>query len=78
MSKQIEQAMSALKKAMQDDPDYARRWHSAIVACVSTAIEHDRMMNEGGILDRQNASMDAATRVMEACFDVDTSQNGGG
>ena len=63
----IEQAMTRLKQAMIDAPDYAYGWHANIAMSVydsSDGICHDHAHTLGN---------DAASRFMKICFDAETS-----
>ena len=59
---EIKEAISALDKAMQSDPDYAWSWHCNIAMA---------MQDEG--VDREKANKGAA-RFMQLAFGVDTGQ----
>jgi len=71
-SYEVAQAMQVMKEGMRDDPDYAHSWHCNIAMACQDAINHQRMMNEGGYIDGHSAGNDAARRFMKKCFDVDT------
>jgi pyrrolidone-carboxylate peptidase len=76
----VKQAMDVIKKAMRDDNpgelgSYAHAWHCNIAMMCYDAIEHQRMMNEGGYIHAHNAGNDAASRFMKLCFDVETKNN---
>jgi len=60
MATKTERAMKILKKAFQDDPDYAHSWHCNI-ACMA--------MDAG--TDHKTAN-DGAGRFMKLAFDVET------
>lgn len=74
---EVAEAFEIIKKAMKDDNpsepgSYAHSWHCNIAMMCQDAIEHERMMNEGGIIDSHNVGNDAASRFMKLCFDVET------
>ena len=74
----VKQAVEALTKAMVEDGagekgSLAHGWHCNIAMACYDAIEHQRMMNEGGFVHSHNAGNDAASRFMKLCFGVETS-----
>jgi len=74
---EVKKAFDTIKAAMQADcPEqpgsYAHSWHCNIAMMCHDAIEHERLMNEGGIINSHNAGNDAASRFMKMCFDVET------
>ena len=75
----VSRAMKTIKQAMiDDDPSqrgsYAHSWHCNIAMACYDAIEHDRVMHAGGVIDSSIAGNDAASRFMKICFDVETNQ----
>lgn len=65
----VEQAMSVLKKAMQDDPEYAHSWHCNVAMSFYDAMP-DQILHEA----RLKIGNDGASRFMKLCFDVETKQ----
>ena len=65
------EAFEVLKKALQDDPEYAHGWHCNIAMMSYDAI---RAAGDGDHEDAHAIGNDAATRFMKLCFDVKTSQ----
>ena len=71
----IEQAMSRLKQAMIDEPDYAYGWHANIAMMSYDAISSKTYDAPYGF-DHELAHRignDAASRFMKICFDAETS-----
>ena len=59
----VKKAMNVIKKALNNDPDYAWGWHCNLAMS---------SFDEG--MDRPSANR-AAARFMQICFGVDTTQN---
>ena len=72
----IEPAMSALKQAMRDDPDYAHGWHCNIaMACYDSMSKGTEERDDSeSYKNRRRDSNEAASRFMKLCFDVVTTQ----
>jgi hypothetical protein len=64
----IEQAMTRLKKAMKDEPDYAYGWHANIAMSV-----YDECTNDTSHQESHRIGNAAASRFMKICFDAETS-----
>lgn len=62
MTTKIEEAMDTLKKAFENNPDYAHSWHCNIACMAMDAGATHEIANEG------------ASRFMKLAFDVETSK----
>jgi hypothetical protein len=66
----ISTAISILRRAMADNPDYAHGFHCNVATCCNDAIESAR-----GIKDNHIIANEAATRFMKSAFGVETSND---
>ena len=70
----IKQAVDRLKKACEEEPDYAYGWHSNIAVAVMDSInekENELLQKQGN--DSHTIGNEAATRFMYNLFGVHTS-----
>lgn len=63
MSNKVEGAMTVLKEAFKQDPDYAHSWHCNIACMVMDAGADHKVANDG------------ASRFMKLAFDINTKEN---
>jgi len=66
----VKEAMEVLKKAMQDDPEYAHTWHCNLAMSFSDALPETKYPNVQARL--HEIRNDGASRFMKICFDVET------
>jgi hypothetical protein len=67
----VPDAFEVLKKAMQDDPDYAWSWHCNIaMMCHDAILAHDDQ-----VYFAHKVGNDSASRFMRLCFDIDTAKH---
>lgn len=65
----VPDAFNVLKKAMQDDPEYAWSWHCNLAMSFYDEIETCES-NDAHVICNH-----AASRFMRLCFDIDTAKN---
>lgn len=71
MSTEIAEAVAVLKRAMAEDPDYARTWHDNAAICFYDSIP------EGRLDDDHRIANEGAARFMKLAFEVETGMHGG-
>lgn len=79
MKLEVQAAFAALKKALEEDPDYAYGWHCNIAMSCLDAIQICRGKQSGSLVDdkrEHKIANDAASRFMKSCFDVETKFRG--
>lgn len=71
MGNEIAEAVAVLKRAMAEDPDYARTWHDNAAMCFYDAIP------EGRLTDDHRIANEGAARFMKLAFEVETGMRKG-